>query len=166
LSPLEGPFTALLLNTTQLGRFDLRQGEFSMIKFSVLPRALQRAASITAICSVLTVAACATTPPEPTVALKAAEQAIATADRTRIADAASPELREAREKLTAAQAAVQNKKLKDRMIVGERLALESRVDAELATARNEAAKAQAVNDEIKQSTAILSQEMQRNTGAK
>ncbi|MGD9841633.1 MAG: DUF4398 domain-containing protein [Steroidobacteraceae bacterium] len=137
-----------------------------MIKFSVLPRSLQRAASITAICSVLTIAACATIPPEPTVAMKAAEQAIAAADRTRITDAASPELREAREKLTAAQAAVNDEKLKDHMIVAERLALESRADAELASAKNEAAKAQAVNDEIKQSTAILSQEMQRNTGAK
>ena len=136
-----------------------------MIKFSVLPRSLQRAASITALCSVLVLAACAT-PPEPTVAMKAAEQAIAAADRTRIADAASPELSEAREKLTAAQAAVQDEKLENRMIVAERLALESRVDAELASAKNEAAKAKAVNDEIKQSTATLSQEMQRNTGAK
>jgi hypothetical protein len=137
-----------------------------MITFPVVPRLLQRAAMLAAVCSVFTIAACASTPPEPTVALKAAEQAIAAADRTRIADAASPELSEAREKLTAAQAAAQNEKLKDRMIVAERLALESRADAELASAKNEAAKAKAVNDEIKQSTATLSQEMQRNTGAK
>lgn len=133
-----------------------------MITFPVLPRSLQRAASLTALCSVLAIAACATTPPEPTVAMKAAEQAIAAADRTRIADAASPELSEAREKLTAAQAAVQAKN----MTQAERLAIESRVDAELASAKNEAAKAKAVNDEIKQSTATLSQEMQRNTGVK
>lgn len=137
-----------------------------MIKYSVLPRSLLRAASITAAVSVLALAACASNPPEPTVAMKAAEQAIAAADRTRIADAASPELSEAREKLTAAQAAVQDEKLQDRMVVAERLAVESRVDAELASAKNEAAKAKAVNDEIKQSTATLSQEMQRNTGAK
>lgn len=137
-----------------------------MIKYSVLPRSLLRAASITAAASVLALAACASNPPEPTVAMKAAEQAIAAADRTRIADAASPELSEAREKLTAAQAAVQDEKLQDRMVVAERLAVESRVDAELASAKNEAAKAKAVNDEIKQSTATLSQEMQRNTGAK
>ncbi len=134
-----------------------------MIPFSIIPvRSLQRATQILAIGSVLAVAACATTPPEPTVAMKAAEQAIAAADRTRIADAASPELSEAREKLTAAQSAVQA----EHMAEAERLALESRVDAELASAKNEAAKAQAVNDEIKQSTAALSQEMQRNTGAK
>ena len=137
-----------------------------MIKFSVLLPSLLRTASITGLGSVVVLAACASTPAEPTVAMKAAEQAIAAADRTRIADAASPELSEAREKLTAAQAAAQNEKLKDRMVVAERLALESRVDAELASAKNEAAKAKAVNDEIKQSTATLSQEMQRNTGAK
>ncbi len=106
--------------------------------------------------------ACASTPPEPTVEMKAAEQAIAVADRARIADAASPELNEAREKLTAAQRAVQEK----RMAEAERLALESRVDAELASAKAESSKAKAVNDEIKQSTATLAQEMQRNSGAK
>jgi uncharacterized protein involved in exopolysaccharide biosynthesis len=127
---------------------------------------LRRAANITAIGPLLILAACASNPPEPTVAMKAAEQAIAAADRARIADAASPELNEAREKLTAAQAAVQDEKLKNRMVVAERFALESRVDAELATAKSEAAKAQAVNDEIKQSTATLSQEMQRNSGVK
>ncbi len=137
-----------------------------MIPHSIPLRSLPRAASIVAVGSVLLLAACASTPPEPTVAMKAAEQAIAAADRTRIADAASPELSEARQKLTAAQAAIEDEQLKDRMIVAERLALESRVDAELASARNEAAKAKAVNDEIRQSTATLSQEMQRNTGAK
>jgi Domain of unknown function (DUF4398) len=138
-----------------------------MIPFSIIPvRSLQRVAYVVTVSGLLLVAACATTPPEPTVAMKAAEQAIAVADRARIADAASPELSEAREKLTAAQAAVQNEKLENRMVVAERLATESRVDAELAAAKSEAAKAQAVNDEIKQSTATLSQEMQRNTGAK
>ena len=110
----------------------------------------------------LLLAACASMPPEPTVAMKAAEQAIAAADRTRIADAASPELSEAREKLTAARAAAQDKK----MVVAERLALESRVDAELASAKIEATKAKAVNDEIKHSTETLRQEMQRNSGVK
>ena len=110
----------------------------------------------------LLLAACASTPPEPTVAMKAAEQAIAAADRTRIADAASPELSEAREKLTAAQTAVRDK----HMVEAERLALESRVDAELASAKTEASKAKAVNDEMKHSTETLTQEMQRNSGDK
>jgi hypothetical protein len=110
----------------------------------------------------LLLAACASMPPEPTVAIKAAEQAIAAADQTRVADAASPELSEAREKLTAARTAAQGKQ----MIVAERLALESRVDAELASAKIEASKSKAVNDEIKHSTETLRQEMQRNTGVK
>lgn len=109
----------------------------------------------------LLLTACASTPP-PTVALKSAEQAIAAADQTRVADAASPELSEARDKLTAAQAAVQQQQ----MVLAERLAIESRVDAELASAKIEAGKAKAVNEEMKRSTETLTQEMQRNSGAK
>jgi len=120
-----------------------------------------RAASGLGLISVLLLAAC-TTLPEPTVALAAAEQAIATADRARVADTALPDLSEAREKLTAARGAVQD----SRMAEGERLALESRVAAELASARVEAAKAKAVNDEMKRSTDTLTQEMQRKTGAR
>lgn len=127
---------------------------------------LQNIAPLAVFSSVLLLTACATTPPEPIVAINAARQAIAAADRTRIADAASPELSEARQKLAAAQAAIQNKKLKDRMLVAERLAVESRADAELASAKTESAKAQAVNDEIMQGTATLSQEMQRINGVK
>jgi hypothetical protein len=107
-------------------------------------------------------AACATTPPEPTVALKAAEQAIATADRTPSTKGVAPELTEAREKLTAAQGAAQKKD----MALSERLAKESRIDAELALAKSQATAAQTVNEEMKRSNATLAQEMQRNSGAK
>jgi hypothetical protein len=110
----------------------------------------------------LLLAACATTALEPTLAMKAAEQAIATADRARVADAASPELSESREKLAAAQEAIKGKHMPE----AERLAMESRVDAELASARIELSKAVAVNDEMKHSTDTLSQEMLRNAGAK
>jgi putative cell wall-binding protein len=120
-----------------------------------------RAASGLGLVSVLLLAAC-TSLPEPIVAFAAAEQAIATADQARVADTAMPELSEAREKLTAARAAVQDKQ----MVQGERLALEARVDAELASAKAEAAKAKAVNDEMKRSTDTLTQEMQRNSGAR
>ena len=120
---------------------------------------LWRAPLIAGIGSALLFAACASTPPEPTLEMKSAEQAIAAADKTRVADAASPELSEAREKLTAAQRAIQD----ERMLEAERLARESRAAAELASARIETAKARAVNDEIKSSTAILAQEMQRNS---
>jgi len=124
-------------------------------------RLRKRAAVVASLGGALLFAACASTPPEPTVAIKAAEQAIAVADQARITDSASPELREAREKLTAAQRAAQDK----RMVEAERLAHESRVDAELASAKTAAAKEKAVNDEIKRSTATLAQEMQRQSGA-
>ena len=119
------------------------------------------AATIIGLGGTLLLAACASTPP-PTLQLRAAEQAISVADRARVADTSSPELSEAREKLAAAEAAVHDEK----MVEARRLALESRVDAELASARIEAAKAQAINDEMQHSTNTLAQEMQRNSGAK
>jgi len=140
-----------------------RLGEFKMIKTSFHKSRLHFGATILVGASgALFLAACATTSTEPTLALRAAEQAISTADRARVADVASPELSEARDKYTAALTAVHD----DRMTDAGRLAYESRVDAELASSKFEAAKAQAANDEIRSSTDMLVQEMQRNTGAK
>lgn len=102
--------------------------------------------------------ACASTPP-PNQALQAAEQAIATAEQARVADYASPELSEARDKLTASRAAIQQKN----MVLAQRLADESRADAQLASAKAEAAKAKVVNDDMQKSNVTLKQEMQRNT---
>jgi hypothetical protein len=109
----------------------------------------------------LLLAACASTPP-PLAALAEAKQAIASADQARIADASSPELAEARTKLTAADAAVQSRK----MLVASRLAQESRVDAELSLANSNSQKNQTVNDEMLHSTDVLSEELRRNAGAK
>jgi hypothetical protein len=50
------------------------------------------------------------------------------------------------------------------MVLAQRLAEESRVNAELASARAQAARAKVVNDEMEQSTDALKQEMQRNRG--
>lgn len=125
------------------------------------PGATRLTTTAAALAGVLLFAACASTPPEPTVALKAAEQAIATADRTP-SPRVAPELTEAREKLTAAHSAAAKKD----MAMSERLAMESRIDAELALARTQAAAAQTVNDEMKRSNATLAQEMQRTSGAK
>lgn len=116
----------------------------------------------TSATGLLLLAACASVPLPPTEALKAAEQAIASAEKARVADYASPELGQAREKLTAANAAVQ----KEDMVVAQRLAEQSRADAELALAKSDAAKAKTVNDEMKNSTEAMKQEMQRNPGVK
>lgn len=121
-----------------------------------------RADRLVGIGALLLLSACASTPPEPAVAMKAAEQAIAVADRARIADSVSPELSEARDKLVAAQSAIQAK----HMIEADRLAQESRIDAELAAAKIDAAKAKSVNDEMQHGTDTLDQEMQRNSGTK
>jgi hypothetical protein len=103
---------------------------------------------------------CASAPAEPTLSMKAAEQAIAVADRSRVADSSSPELSEAREKLTAAQVAIQGKQ----MVEADRLAQEARADAELASAKIDAGKARVVNAEMQHSTDTLNQEMNRATG--
>lgn len=105
---------------------------------------------------------CASTPKAPNEALQAADLAISTAEEARVADYASPELGEARQKLTDARVAVEKKD----MVKAERLAEQSRADAELALAKANALKAKAVNDEMQKSISTLKQEMQRNTGAK
>jgi hypothetical protein len=112
-----------------------------------------------ALTGVLLIAACASTPP-PTANLEAAQLAISNADRAEAGKYAAGELDAARTKLTSADTAV----TKRQMIVAERLADESRAQAEFASAKTAAAKAQAVNDEMKKSTATLIQEMQRNSG--
>ncbi|MGK2915172.1 MAG: DUF4398 domain-containing protein [Porticoccaceae bacterium] len=114
----------------------------------------------TAVVGLLTLAACASAPQPPNLALQAAEIAIANAEQARIADYASPELSQAREKLTAARAAVQ----REEMVIAQRLAEQSRVDAELAAAKSALVKAGTVNDEMQKGTDTLKQEMQRNPG--
>jgi hypothetical protein len=108
---------------------------------------------------VLALAACATAP-VPTASLDAARQAIASAERSEAARYAPAELNQARFRLVAADAEVTGQK----MLAAERLANESRADAELASARAGAAKATTMNDEMKRSTRTLIEEMQRSTG--
>ena len=104
-------------------------------------------------------AANAKTPP-PDTNLQAATQAIANAERVDAASLAPVELGQARAKLSAAEKAVAEKE----MIAAAQLADEARADAELAAARTGAAKAKAVNADIKHSIATLEEEMQRKTG--
>jgi hypothetical protein len=114
----------------------------------------------TATAGLLMLAACASVPQPPVAELQAAELAIADAERARVADYASAELSEARAKLRAANSAVH----KENMVQAMRLAEQSRVDAELASARAEAARAKVVNDEMLKSIDAMKHEMQRNTG--
>jgi hypothetical protein len=123
------------------------------------PRSLLSTAAV--LTSALLFAACASTPPPPTSSLKLAQQAIATAEQNEAGHYAPGELAEARNQLAAAEVAVTEKK----MITAKQLAEESSADAEFASAKTADAKANAVNDEMRHSTATLIQEMQRNAGA-
>lgn len=114
------------------------------------------------IAGFLALPACATTPEPPTQALQAAESAIASAEQARVADYASAELRQAREKLAAARTSARN----EEMIKARYLAEESRVHADLASAKAEEIKAKAVNDEMQKSIDTLKQEMQRGSGGR
>lgn len=120
-------------------------------------RGLIQLLSACAVCGVL--AGCASTPKAPDQALQAAELAIANAEQERVADYASPELGEARDKLTAARVAVVEKE----MVRAARLAEQARADAELASAKAQAAKAQEVNEDLNKNINTLQQELQRNS---
>jgi hypothetical protein len=111
-----------------------------------------------AAAAVLAVSACATVPP-PTDELARAESAIKRAEEARVADYASPELQSAREKLVAARDAA----TRDDMLLAARLAEQSRIDAEVATAKTEAAKAKATIDEMKKANQAVQQEAIRNS---
>jgi len=101
--------------------------------------------------------ACASTPPAPTASLAAARQAIASAEQSDARQYADAELDEARQRLLMAERAVDG----ESMIVAERYARESRITAELASARTESAKAVEVNREMGRGTEALIEEMQR-----
>lgn len=111
------------------------------------------------LAALLALGACASMPP-PTASLQAARLAISTAEQAEAGHYAPGELSEARAKLDSAQSAVADQK----MIVAERYAKESSAEATLAASMTAAAKAKAVNDEMRQSTNTLIQEMQRASG--
>ena len=90
-----------------------------------------------------------------------AQQAIASAEQNEAGRYAPGELAEARTQLAAANTAVTD----TQMVTAKQLADEATASAEFASAKTADAKANAVNDEMKLSTATLIQEMQRNAGA-
>ena len=96
---------------------------------------------IAATGTAIVLAACASTPPAPTAALAAAQTAISNADKAEAGKYAAGQLTEARDRLSSANSAVAAKN----MILAERLANESRAEAEFATATTAQVKAQAVN---------------------
>ena len=114
------------------------------------------------LCVALAVAACASTPPAPTAALQAAQQAITAAESSDAGHYAPAELGEARTKLTAANAAVAGTK----MVTAARLAEQSQAEAEFASAKTSAVKASAVNAELTQGNSTLMEEMDRGAGDK
>ena len=83
--------------------------------------------------------------------------AISNAEKAEAGQFAAAELGEARAKLALADSAVRE----ESMIVAERFAQESRVQAELASARTAMVKAAAVNKEMERGADALSDEMQR-----
>ena len=121
----------------------------------------------------LALAACASTPPAPVVSpqamqslraaksLQAAEQAVSSAEHAEAGRYAPGELAEARTKLASAYTAVSVQK----MVAVEQLAEQSRVEADLATAKTREVKANAVNKEMTRGIGPLI-EMQRYSGEK
>jgi hypothetical protein len=123
-------------------------------------RSLPRTA--VSLTGMLILAACASTPPPPIASLQAAHDAISNAERVEAGRYAAAELGEARTKLASADTAVTEK----RMTMADQLAQESRVEANLASARTADIEAKAVNEEMMRSNGTLIEEMQRNSGDK
>jgi uncharacterized protein DUF4398 len=98
----------------------------------------------------------------PTANLQAAQQAIASAERAEAARYAHEELSEVHTKLASAEAAIEERK----MVIAEHFADQSRAEAELASAKTSAAKANAVNDEMKSSNGTLVDEMKHSSADK
>jgi capsule polysaccharide export protein KpsE/RkpR len=113
-----------------------------------------------AVLGILAISACAVVPDAPNESLRAAQQAITNAERAQIVADAMPELTQARQKLAEANNAVQQ----ERMVLAERLAHESQVNAELALAKSEMIKARTVNREMQASIDALNQEILRQGG--
>ena len=119
-------------------------------------RRIRTAAGLAAAAVLL--GACATTPPAPpTASLNAARQAITNAEQADARQYASTELDEANQKLAMANRAVTT----ESMIEADRLAQESRVVAELASARTESAKAAEINREMGRGADALNEELRR-----
>lgn len=123
-----------------------------------LTRRLPLGAGMAAL--MLLTASCAVTPPAPTSALSAAQQAITNAERSDAQHYAGVELNDARRRLQLAESAVR----RENMIEAERLAEEAKIAAELASAVTETSKALESNQELSRSVQALIDEVRRTGG--
>jgi hypothetical protein len=110
-------------------------------------------------CLVLALAACSSSPLATTEPMLRAERTIARAEQDRVGQYAASELAEARQKLQASRTAL----LQRDEVNADRYAEQATLDAELAVARADLAKANRVNQEMNNSQSILQQEMLRKT---
>jgi hypothetical protein len=135
----------------------ITQRGFDMNKSSQVARIQKPLVGAALVGVLVALGACASAPPAPESALDAAKVAITNAEKAEANRYAGAELGEAREKLAQAGGAVQQ----EQMILAEQLAQQSRVQAELASARTGAAKAAEVNAEMARGAVALKEEMQR-----
>jgi hypothetical protein len=121
-----------------------------------MTRTSRRFAGSLAAVLALTLGACASQP-LPTDQLALAEQAIRDAERAGAVEAAPVEMRNAREKLAAAQRAAGEREV----VTTTRLAEQAQVDAQLAEATARAAKSSRAVTELEDSLRALQREAQR-----
>lgn len=117
-------------------------------------------AAALAICSLLLLSACASTPP-PNSEITAADLAVRRAQDVNAGEFAALEMESARDKLQQARSIV-DKEDDDNYPKAARLAQEAQVDARLAESKARTAKAQQTEQELQKATEALRQERQRS----
>lgn len=118
---------------------------------------MRKAATILGIGAAVALAACASVPP-PTETISAAELALGKAEQADAQRYASLEVYQAREKLESAKRAIE----KDENLDARRLAETALVDAQLAEAKADAARAQRNVAEIRSNIDALQGETERS----
>ena len=109
--------------------------------------------------ALLALAACATTPPDPSV-FDAAERAIEAAERAGAEELSPTELRFARDRLDLAREAVERKKYNEALLAIE----QSEINSELAIEKSRAALERRRVNELRRSNELLREELVRNYG--
>ena len=107
----------------------------------------------------LALAACATTPPDPSV-FDSAQRAIEAAERAGAEELSPTELRFARERLELAREAVERKKYDEALLAIE----QSEINSELAIEKSRAALERRRVNELRRSNEVLREELVRNYG--